>query len=411
MKFIYNILNYLFQALLPVVGLLSPKMKLFVAGRKNTNKLLRTTDFYEHEWLWFHCASLGEYEQAVPLITRLKSDEVKILVSFFSPSGYEQKKNHELIDLAIYLAVDTPENARLLVQKVKPKQAFFIKYEFWENYFEALNTAKIPIYMVSSTFRKNQVFFKWYGVFFKNTLKRVTYFFVQNKDSEQVLLANGFSNVMVSGDTRYDRVSAQLQMDNQLSLIQTFKGNRVCVVLGSTWSDCESFFAPAINNSAEEVCFIIAPHEIKKEKIHALESKLNVISSIYSKGLVTGAKVLIIDSIGLLTRIYSYADIAYVGGAVGTTGLHNVLEPAVFGIPILVGPNVSKFPEATALKEAGGLQILSSVKDFEEALIRLVEEKQHRDRIGLLTEKFVHSQLGATEKIVSFLRDKQLVKQ
>ena len=382
-------------------------MKLFVSGRRQTNRLLSTVDFSTDDWLWFHCASLGEYEQAVPLITRLKNGKVKILVSFFSPSGFEQKKNHALIDLAIYLPIDTPKNAHFLVSTVKPKQAFFIKYEFWENYFSALNKIKTPIYMVSSTFRENQFFFKWYGGFFKNTLKRVTYFFVQNKESKTVLLANGFKNVTVSGDTRYDRVHAQLKMNNQLDFIQNFKGNRLCVVLGSTWPDCESFFVNTINNSGNEVCFVIAPHEIKKEKIQALVNKLNVKSSVYSQGVAADAKVLVIDAIGLLTRIYSYADIAYVGGAVGTTGLHNVLEPAVFGIPILIGTNVNKFPEATALEKAGGLKMLSTAHDFEQTVIQLITDKPYREQMGLRTKNFVQTQLGATEKITSYLVNTQ----
>lgn len=404
MKLIYNILNYFFQALFPVIRLFSSKMKLFVEGRKNTRDVLNSTNFSTNDWLWFHCASLGEYEQAVPLITKLKSEKVKILVSFFSPSGYEQKKNHKLIDLAIYLPIDTPENAHFLASKVLPKQAFFVKYEFWENYFEALNKFQVPLYMVSSTFRSNQPFFKWYGSFFKNTLRRVTYFFVQNESSKQVLIANGFTNVEVSGDTRYDRVNAQLQMNNELRFLKAFKKDRLCVVLGSTWPDCEAFFVEAINNSVDEVCFVIAPHEIKEEKIEALVGKLKVSTTVYTNGVDPHAKVLIVDTVGLLTRIYSYADIAYVGGAVGTSGLHNILEPAVFGMPILVGAHISKFPEAKALSEAGGLRIVHSAEEFQDVLKTLITNTLLRNKMSQATQNFVQSQLGATKRVIAFLK-------
>lgn len=403
MKLLYNFLNTIFQVLFPVIRLISPKMKRFVDGRKETSKLLHDTIFIGNDWLWFHCASLGEYEQAVPLIKELKGKGNKILVSFFSPSGYEQKKNHELIDLAIYLPIDTPENACYLVEKVKPKRAFFIKYEFWENYFSTLNKNQIPIYMVSSTFRFNQPFFKWYGVFLKKTLKRVTHFFVQNKNSENVLRFNGFENVTVSGDTRFDRVNAQLAMDNQLDFIQDFKQERLCVVLGSTWPECEEVFVNAVNASNDAVCFVIAPHEIKEEKIKNLVSQLKGKVSLYSKGIESDSKILIIDTIGYLTRIYSYADIAYVGGGYGNSGLHNILEPAVFGTPIIVGPNTEKFPEAKALKKVGGLKEVKTSQEFKTTLTNLILESTYRRQMSNASMDFVKNRVGATAIILDSL--------
>lgn len=378
-------------------------MKLFVDGRKNTLTSLSSIDFSKNEWLWFHCASLGEYEQAVPLIEELKNKKYKILVSFFSPSGYEQKKNHKLIDVAIYLPIDTPSNAEYLVKTVQPKQAFFVKYEFWRNYFSALSKREIPIYMISSTFRANQVFFKWYGSFYKQTLKMVNHFFVQHVNSQQVLIANGFENVTVSGDTRFDRVYAQLKMNNQLDFIADFKANRTCVVLGSTWPDCEAVFLKAINASNEDVCFVIAPHEIRPEKINSLVEKLKVNTSVFTKGIDNQSKVLIVDAVGYLTRIYSYADVAYVGGAVGITGLHNILEPAVFGMPILAGTNTRKFPEADALQNAGGLVKINTADEFEIILNDLLENESKRNDIGEASKNFIKNQTGATEKIIAFL--------
>lgn len=385
-------------------------MKLFVEGRKDTFKLLSQIDFSTHQWLWFHCASLGEYEQAVPLIEELKKENYRILVSFFSPSGYEQKKNSALIDYAIYLPIDTVKNAQYLVKKVQPKKAFFIKYEFWENYFTALNQLKIPLYMVSSTFRENQIFFKWYGSFSKSTLKRVSHFFVQNENSKQVLQANGFSNCSISGDTRYDRVNAQLQMDNTLSFITEFKKNRLCVVLGSTWPDCETVFIHTINNSPKNTCFIIAPHEINAERIASLTTKITAKTSVLSKGIDPNANVLIIDAIGYLTRVYSYADIAYVGGAVGTTGLHNILEPAVFGIPILVGPNTKKFPEATALQKYGGLVVVNSPEIFKQAINSLILDSNYRTQVGVSSKKFVQNQIGATKIILNYIKNEKNIR-
>ena len=404
LKIIYNLLAYLFQAILPLLSGLSPKMSLFVSGRKQFFGQLNTIDFKTDEWYWFHCASLGEFEQALPLISKLKeSTQEKVVVTFFSPSGYEQKKNHKLLDAVMYLPIDTPKNANSFVETVKPKAAFFIKYEFWENYFSALNAQQIPIYMVSAAFRKDQLYFKWYGTFFKQILGRVTHFFVQNSLSLEVLKLNGFENASFSGDTRFDRVYAQLSMDNQLDFVEKFKANRLCVVLGSTWPDCETAFVNVINKSPNNVCFVIAPHEIKKEKIDALKNKLSVQTSVFSEEVNFNAKVLIIDAIGYLTRIYNYADIAYVGGAIGTTGLHNILEPAVFGMPILIGPNTHKFPEAKALENYGGVKVVTNSTEFEEALTLLISDDLTRNKMAQASANFIKTQVGATQKVLSFI--------
>ena len=379
-------------------------MNLFVNGRNQVFVELNEIDFTSNDWYWFHCASLGEFEQALPLIERLKETlNCKVVVSFFSPSGYEQKKNHKLLDCVVYLPVDTLKNASQFVKKIKPKATFFIKYEFWENYFSELNKKNIPIYMVSSAFRKDQIYFKWYGSFFKNTLKRVTHFFVQNELSKDVLKMNNFTNVTVSGDTRFDRVYAQLSMDNQLDFIEDFIGGRLCIVLGSTWGECEEVFVNTVNASYDNVCFIIAPHEIKSEKIKLLQKKLKVKTSLFSEGVNSTSNVLIIDAIGYLTRIYSYADIAYVGGAIGTTGLHNILEPAVFGMPILVGPNTQKFPEAKALENYGGLRVVTNTIQFKETIDLLISNSKERNKMANASSNFVKTQIGATKKVVSFV--------
>ncbi len=399
---LYNLFSYLFEFAFPLIQLISPKMKLFVKGRKEVKSTLQSIDFSKEDWLWFHCASLGEYEQAVPVIEGLK-DHYKIAVSFFSPSGYEQKKNHHLIDCAFYLPIDTPANAKFVVKSIRPKAALFVKYEFWRNYFAQLHKNNTPIYMVSAAFRTNQAVFKWYGGFLKQTLKYVTHFFVQNKISESLLNQNGFTNVSLSGDTRFDRVNRQLSMDNHLEFIETFKGNRTTIVLGSTWPECEALFIDTINSYNEDVCYIIAPHEIKTEKIESLVAKLKVPTSIYSKGINNNDKVLIIDAIGFLTRIYSYADVAYVGGAAGTTGLHNILEPATFGLPILTGTNTQKFPEAQALEKAGGLIKIQDNDDFEFQLLHIIELWDVQQFMAKKSSDFIQNGVGATATILNYL--------
>ena len=404
LKIVYHLITTFFQWVLPILGFTSKKMQLFAQGRKKVWKQLQTQDFKNNDWFWFHCASLGEYEQAVPLIQKIKdTSSKKILVSFFSPSGYEQKKKHHLIDFACYLPIDTHKNAQKFVQIIQPQKAFFVKYEFWENYFVQLQKYQIPIYMVSAAFRENQIFFKWYGSFFKNTLKRVTHFFVQNSLSLEILKKQDFKNVSVSGDTRFDRVYAQLQMDNHLDFMEEFIQNRLCVVLGSTWPECENAFAEVINQSPKEVCFVIAPHEIKTEKINSLKSKITTSVSIFNEGVDCNSQVLIVDTVGYLSRIYSYADIAYVGGAMGTTGLHNILEPATFGMPIIIGPNHYKFPEAQNLKNYGGLSEVENAIQFQEVFCKLIENKEYRDQMSSASAQFVKSQIGATQIIVNHL--------
>ncbi len=405
--FLYNILSYFFELLFPLLKLVSPKMKLFVEGRKQTNKILKNIDFSKDEWLWFHCASLGEYEQAVPVIEKLKQ-QYKIAVSFFSPSGYEQKKKHHLIDCAFYLPIDTPKNARFVVQHIQPKAALFIKYEFWRNYFSQLNKNNISIYMVSASFRQNQALFKWYGGFLKKTLNFVSHFFVQNEISAQLLKQHGFTNITISGDTRFDRVHRQLSMNNELDFIANFKKDRLAIVLGSTWPDCETAFIETINNSKDNICFIIAPHEIKLEKIEALASKLSVPTSIYSKAINNNDRVLIVDAIGFLTKIYSYADIAYIGGAVGTTGLHNILEAAVFGMPIITGKNTEKFPEAQNLETKGGLIKISDSESFRTTIEALINNPEKRNSISKITSNFINDNTGATEYITAKIISKKL---
>lgn len=331
MLFLYNLTLYIAGFFLRIVALFSPKIKLFVEGRKNVFSTLEDKIKPTDKTIWFHSASLGEYEQGLPVIEKIKEKHPshKIIVTFFSPSGYEVRKNNTVADVTIYLPLDTKKNAKKFMQLVHPELAFFIKYEFWLNYLKELETNKIPTYLISGIFRDNQMFFKWYGGFYRKALKAFTYFFVQNEKSKQKVESLGFNNVIVSGDTRFDRVNAILERDNSLDFIQNFKNNQPVIVIGSSWPKDEALISEYINQAPENVKFIIAPHNIKPDQISDLQSKITKSTVLFSEKEnkdLASYNVFIIDTVGLLTKIYSYGTIAYVGGGFGNPGIHNILE-------------------------------------------------------------------------------------
>lgn len=409
MQFLYNILVNVSERLLPLSGLFSEKMKLFVHGRKAVFAQLENLVSPEDEVIWIHAASLGEYEQAVPIIEEIKkvSPQKKILVTFFSPSGYEVKKGSSLADITTYLPLDTPANAKKFLDLVNPEWALFIKYEFWPNYLAELKKREIKTLLVSGAFRRDQLFFKPYGKWMRPYLETFEYFFVQNESSRELLHQIGFKNVTISGDTRFDRVSRQLEQDNNIEFISRFKDDKLCVVCGSTWPEDEELLVDFINKSPREVKFIIAPHALKPAKIKELSNQLEVSTVTYSdmegKNL-QDYKVFIIDTIGLLTRMYSYAEIAYVGGAAGKTGLHNILEPATFGIPIIIGKNFSRFPEAIDLQKLGGLFSVETKHELEQILQKLIADPDMREKTGMISGHFINSHTGATGKIIQYIR-------
>ena len=311
-----------------------------MAGRKQTFQIIASGISPEDKTIWFHCASLGEFEQGVPIMESLRTThpDHKIVLSFFSPSGYENKKNTPLADVVVYLPMDTRSNAEKFIDKVHPSLVFFVKYEFWPNYLVELKRQEISTLLISGVFRENQVFFKPYAGFMRKALDSFDHFFLQNQASKELLAAIGLNNTSVSGDTRFDRVSRQIEMDNTLDFIDRFKKDNLCIVCGSTWEEDQDLLLEYINQAPEQVKFIIAPHIIDAAKISALRKKIHKQTALYSQTIAKGnienietAQVFIIDTIGLLTKIYSYADIVYVGGAAGEKGLHNILEPATFG--------------------------------------------------------------------------------
>ncbi len=384
-------------------------MKKFVDGRKDTFSILDSKLKREDAVIWFHMASLGEFEQGLPIIEVVKKlfPHHKILVSFFSPSGFEIKKNSPVADAVVYLPLDTKKNVRRFLDAAHPELAVFIKYEFWPNYLNELKSRNITSLLVSGGFRENQVFFKSYGDWMKKSLKTFEHFFVQNQNSKELLNSIGFHNVTVSGDTRFDRVANQIGQDNSLDFIETFKDGKLCVVAGSTWPEDEALLEDFINSSSNDIKFIIAPHNIKPDQIKAFKARLNKKTILYSEKAnknLSGYQVFIIDTIGLLSKIYSAADIAYVGGAAGNTGLHNILEPATFGIPIVTGNNFDKFPEAKQLQELAGLYSVGTKEELTQILSKLVKNDEFRAHTGQIAGNFITANTGATLIIESFLK-------
>lgn len=408
MHTIYNILTHITSFHLGIVAQFNKKMKLFVNGRKDVFEILQQKIAPTDKTVWFHCASLGEFEQGVPIMEAMKKlkPDHKIVVSFFSPSGFEIKKNTLLADAVVYLPMDTQSNAEKFIAAVHPSLVFFVKYEFWPNYLFGLKKKNIPTLLVSGVFRKKQIFFKSYGGFMRKALGSFDHFFLQEENSKALLKNIGFNNVTVSGDTRFDRVSHQIEMDNALKFAEDFKGNSLCIVCGSSWPEDEAVLLDYINSSPENVKFIIAPHKIEPDKIEAFTKniiKKTVLHSIKDEVNISEYSVLIIDCIGLLSKLYSYADIAYVGGAMGKTGLHNILEPATFGVPIVIGKNYTEFPEAIRLQDLAGLYSVKNTLECSEILNKLVTNDNFRNKTGMICGHFVNKNTGATQKIVNYI--------
>jgi 3-deoxy-D-manno-octulosonic-acid transferase len=413
MYFLYNLVVRLVSFLLNLIAIFNPKIKLFVAGRKNVFEKLKEIILEKDKTIWFHAASLGEYEQGLPVIEKVKETfpNHKIIITFFSPSGYEVRKNNNVGHLTIYLPLDTMKNAKNFLEMVQPELVFFIKYEFWPNYLSELKNhsrkSGTKVYLISGVFRKSQVFFKCYGSFYRNALQSFDYFFVQNENSKLLLQSIGYSNVKVSGDTRFDRVVSILAFDNTLDYIQDFKNNKTTIVIGSSWPKDETLLINYINNS-NDIKFIIAPHNIKTTQIELLKNDISKKVVVFSEKENRDLKeydVFIIDIIGILTKIYSYADIAYVGGGFGNPGVHNILEPATFGIPIVVGPNYSHFNEATELINLGGCTSIENQMQLNETFTTLISNYNLRVEKGKICSTYVQKNKGATSIILKHINE------
>ncbi|MCL9804798.1 3-deoxy-D-manno-octulosonic acid transferase [Flavobacterium amniphilum] len=412
MFFAYNLIVQLTGFILKIIAIFSPKIKLFVNGRKNVFTTLSSAIKPNDKTIWFHAASLGEYEQGLPVMEKIKNKfpNHKIVLTFFSPSGYEVRKNNPIADVTVYLPLDTASNAGKFISIVHPEQVFFIKYEYWPNYLNELKKNKIKTYLISGIFRETQTFFKWYGGFYRKALKTFDYFFVQNDSSKELLQSIGFTNVKTSGDTRFDRVVSILERDNTLNFIEEFCKNpfqefkMTTIVIGSSWPKDEELLVNYINRTSHRLKFIIAPHNIKPDQIADLKSQIAkktvLFSEMEGKNLAD-YDVFIIDTIGILTKIYSYADITYVGGGFGNPGVHNILEPATFGLPIIIGPNYSHFAEATALVNMDGCTTIKSQQELNQAFNLLVQNPDERFEKGHICSTFVQMNKGAADKILN----------
>lgn len=410
MFLLYDLLVRIAQLILPVVALFSPKMRLFVDGRKETFKKLASVIGESDKTIWFHAASLGEYEQGLPVMEeiRKKYPTHKIVVSFFSPSGYEIRKNNTIADVTVYLPLDTASNARKFLALAKPEIAFLIKYEYWPNLLRELKKQRIRTFLISGIFRENQVFFKWYGGFYRKALEAFEHFFVQNSSSKSLLGKLNKFNVTVSGDTRFDRVATILEKDNSLDFAADFTDGKTTVVIGSSWPADEVFLTEYINKTRRGTKFLIAPHNIKENQITELKSRISKPTLLYSQREGKNLKefeVMIVDTIGILTKIYSYADVAFVGGGFGNPGVHNILEPATFGVPVVIGPNFSHFAEAVALVQMGGCSVIKTEEELTETFDRLISNEDERKEQGHICASFVQMNKGATPKILEYFTD------
>ena len=380
------------------------KARLFLKGRKNLfSDLSDHFKGYSGKTAWFHAASLGEFEQTRPALEKFKDlfPTYKILLTFFSPSGYEVRKNYPSADFVCYLPFDSKKNARKFINIVNPSIAFFAKYEFWYYFSKEIKSGEIPLISFSSIFRKNQLFFKFYGGFYRKTLFNFTQFFVQNQESKNLLNSISINNVEISGDTRFDRV---VQLTEPVDKISEFKKNRELMVIGSAWEEDLKVIAPFINSSEDSMCFIIAPHEIHEPFLVEIEKKLTRKTSRYSH-YITEAEtdVLLLDNVGILAGVYQYADYAFIGGAY-KDGLHNVLEAAVYGMPIIHGnKKFKKFQEAVDLKELGVSFPVADNSEFNDVMAPIRKGSVNYQHIKQKSIDYVHEKSGGTEKIMAFV--------
>ena len=400
---VYNLIIYLYLLGVAIYSRFNEKVRKMWRGEREAFKILREKVDPNAKYVWFHAASLGEFEQGRPLMEQLRQDhpEYKILLTFFSPSGYEVRKNYEGADIITYLPLDTITNARRFLRTVRPVMAFFIKYEFWYNYLHILKHRHIPVYSVSSIFRPDQVFFKWYGRQYGRVLNCFTHFFVQNTISKELLAKIGITNVTIVGDTRFDRVLQIKEAARQLPVVEAFKQDYKVFVAGSSWPPDEEIFIRYFNEH-KDWKLIIAPHVIGEDHLEQIEKLLAGRKIVRYKDAkeddVKAADVLIINCYGLLSSIYHYGDVAYVGGGFGV-GIHNLLEAAVWDVPVFFGPNNQKFQEAQGLKKNGGFEI-HDYEEFERQMSRLASDAQYLKEQGQLAGQFVKGQAGATAKVL-----------
>lgn len=406
---LYSFAIYVYMLAVIIVSPFNKKAWALVKGHFNTFLILRHKIDKNERYVWFHAASLGEFEQGRPLMERFRREhpEFKILLTFFSPSGYEVRKNYEGADVICYLPFDTPGNVRSFMRLVHPEMAFFIKYEFWMNFITACYKRHIPVYSVSSIFRKNKIFFRWYGQSYSKVLNHIEHYFVQDEESATLLAKKGLRDkVTIVGDTRFDRVLDICSQAKELPVVKSFvQGTGNILVTGSSWGPDEDIIIPYFNTHPK-MKLILAPHVVSEEHLHLIENKLKRPSIRYTEATednVKEADCLIINCYGLLSSIYRYGNIAYVGGGFGV-GIHNVPEAAVYGVPVLIGPNNKGFREAQDLLQMGGCFEVNGSTLFNAVMDRLIKDKHLRTTRGGIGKDYIESNAGATETIFRTLK-------
>lgn len=408
MRVFYTILIRLYSLIAGFAGLFSSKAKLWSNGRKNLlNKIKSEVLPFDGKTIWIHSASLGEFEQGRPLIEEIKNNyhQVRIIITFFSPSGYEIRKDYALADHVYYLPADTPSNAHDFLSIIKPDISIFIKYEFWYNYLNELDKLKIPVVFISAIFRPQQVFFKFYGSWFLNHLKKANHFFVQNEDSKNLLENAGIAQVSISGDTRFDRVVSIAQNVKPNKLVEHFKGDHSLFLAGSTWPEDEKHLSSLVEHFPNTK-FIIAPHIIDAAHISQIQ-QLFPNSIKYSKATISNVsafQVLIIDNMGMLSSLYQYANFALIGGGFGA-GIHNTLEAATFGMPIFIGPNYYKFQEAKDLIDDEVVFVFENTEQLFSKLNKLNSDTTRYQSVVESSKRYVQSKTGATEMILNTVKE------
>ncbi|MBS1640605.1 MAG: 3-deoxy-D-manno-octulosonic acid transferase [Bacteroidetes bacterium] len=414
MKLFYRFFIFLYPNIAKLISGNNAKAALWVQGRKNIlEKIEQAMQANTASVIWLHCSSLGEFEQGRPIIEKIKTENKnqKVLLTFFSPSGYEVRKNYEGADWVFYLPMDGVNNARKFISIVKPSLVIFVKYEFWFYYLTEIKKQNIPLILVSGIFRKSQLFFKWYGNFYKNMLHCFTHLFVQTEESAKLLASIGFTkNVTVAGDTRFDRVIEIANNFKPIEIIEQFIGNNKVIIAGSTWTEDDEELEHYINTNSE-IKFIVAPHDVQQERINeCLQLYKNaVLFSSYKNSPLTNYNCLIIDNVGMLSKLYKYATICYVGGAFGGDGVHNVLEAAVYNKPVVFGPEYEKYIEAAELIDTEGAFTIDSALELEKIFNDLLNDEKLYNETKANAGNYVKSKSGAAEKIIKFIYENRLL--
>jgi 3-deoxy-D-manno-octulosonic-acid transferase len=405
---IYDFSVFLYHLAVRILSPFNLKARRYRQGRKNWYQKLRLLVEGRKRFIWFHCSSLGEFEQGRPLMEAIKRDfpQYQIILTFFSPSGYEVRKNYPLADVVFYLPPDTRKNAKMFIQTVRPEKAFFIKYEFWHHYISGLKEAGIPLYLVSGIFRKEQPFFSrmpW-GAWFRRMLGSFTHFFVQDRKSANLLAGIGITGCTVTGDTRFDRVAAIAKSAQPFPIVEKFSAGVPVLVAGSTWKPDEEILVPFIEGH-DDIRYIIVPHEVNPGNMNRIIQMLKKPALLFSQATeenIAGVDILIVDSVGILSSLYRYGTFAYIGGGFGA-GIHNILEAATFGLPVLFGPNYKKFREACQLVEEGAAFPVHSSGSLQQALLRLINDRDLLKRASATAAEYVRMNQGAAATILDFV--------